>query len=114
MRDGGRLSAAIEVLTEIEARHRPAKLALKAWGDASRFAGSKDRAFVSGLVLDALRKRRSLGWMMGADTPRAVALGALRFGWSWPVERIADAAGEEPHGPGALSDDERGALEKPK
>ena len=114
MRDGGRLSAAIEVLTEIEARHRPAKLALKAWGDASRFAGSKDRAFVSGLVLDALRKRRSLGWMMGADTPRAVALGALRFGWNWPVERIADAAGEEPHGPGALSDDERGALEKPK
>ena len=53
MRDGGRVSAAIEVLTEIETRHFPAKMALKRWGEAARYAGSKDRAFVSGLVLDA-------------------------------------------------------------
>lgn len=107
MRDGGRLSAAISVLEDIENRHKPARLALKAWGDASRFAGSKDRAFVSGLVLDALRRRRSLGWMMGADTPRAVAIGVLRFLWDWPLERIAEAAADEPHGPGALTDEER-------
>ncbi|MGZ3274157.1 MAG: hypothetical protein ACXU8Z_10370, partial [Caulobacteraceae bacterium] len=37
MRDGGRLSAAIEVLGEIETRHRPVRLALKAWGDAARY-----------------------------------------------------------------------------
>jgi 16S rRNA (cytosine967-C5)-methyltransferase len=114
LRDGGRLSAAIEVLEDIERRHRPARLALKAWGDASRFAGSKDRAFVSGLVLDGLRKKRSLGWMMGADTPRAVVLGAVRFAWEWPLERIAAAAGEEPHGPGALTADEVEALERPR
>ncbi|MDP3590561.1 hypothetical protein, partial [Phenylobacterium sp.] len=29
MRDGGRLSAAIEILTDVETRHRPVKLALK-------------------------------------------------------------------------------------
>lgn len=114
MRDGGRLSAAIEVLEDIERRHKPARLALKAWGDASRFAGSKDRAFVSGLVLDALRKKRSLGWMMGAETPRAVVLGAVRFAWEWPVERIAAAAAEEPHGPGALTGDEVEALDRPR
>ena len=34
MRDGGRLAAAIDVLSEIETRHRPVRLALKAWGDA--------------------------------------------------------------------------------
>lgn len=113
MRDGGRLSAAIGVLEEIENRHKPARLALKAWGDASRFAGSKDRAFVSGLALDALRHRRSLGWRMGADTARAVALGTLRFAWNWPVERIAEAAAETPHGPGPLSEQERAALEQP-
>ena len=61
MRDGGRIAAAIGVLADIEARHRPAKLALKAWGLDARYAGAKDRAFVSGLVLDVLRRRRSLG-----------------------------------------------------
>jgi 16S rRNA (cytosine967-C5)-methyltransferase len=114
MRDGGRLSAAIEVLGDIEGRHRPARLALKAWGDTSRFAGAKDRAFVSGLVLDVLRRKRSLAWRMGAEGPRATALGALRFLWDWPLERIADAAAEEPHGPGPLTDDERKALESPR
>lgn len=114
MRDGGRLSAAIEVLEDIELRHRPARLALKAWGEASRFAGSKDRAFVSGLVLDALRKKRSLGWMMGAQTPRAAVLGAVRFAWEWPLERIVAAAAEEPHGAGALTGDEVDALERPR
>ena len=113
MRDGGRISAAVDVLTEIEARHRPARLALKAWGEASRFAGSKDRAWVSGLVMDALRKRRSVGWRMGAQTPRAVALGVLRFGWGWPVERIAQAAGDQQHGIGPLTAAEEVALASP-
>ncbi|HEY0648005.1 RsmB/NOP family class I SAM-dependent RNA methyltransferase, partial [Phenylobacterium sp.] len=114
MRDGGRLAAAIEVLTEIETRHKPVRLALKAWGDASRYAGAKDRAWVSGLVLDVLRRRRSLAWRMGEETPRATALAALRFAWDWPVDRVAEAAGEEPHGPGALTDAERAALTKPR
>jgi len=114
MRDAGRLAAAIEVLTEIEARRRPVRLALKAWGDGARYAGAKDRAFVSGLVLDVLRRRRSLAWRMGEDGPRAAALGALRFLWEWPQERIAEAAGEEPHGPGPLTDAERAALEHPR
>ncbi len=113
MRDGGRISAAIEVLGDIEARHRPAHLALKAWGDASRYAGAKDRAFVSGLVLDALRRRRSMAWMIGEDSDRACVLGVLRFVWDWPLERLADAAGDAPHGPGALSDAERARLEQP-
>ncbi|HYG28224.1 MAG TPA: RsmB/NOP family class I SAM-dependent RNA methyltransferase [Caulobacteraceae bacterium] len=113
MRDGGRLSAAIEVLGEIEARHRPAKLALKGWGDANRFAGSKDRAFISGLVLDVLRKKRSLGWIMGDEGHRALVLGAVRFGWGWPLERIT-AAVEEQHGPGPLGAQEQAALESPR
>ncbi|HVI32987.1 RsmB/NOP family class I SAM-dependent RNA methyltransferase [Phenylobacterium sp.] len=114
MRDGGRLAAAIEVLEDIETRHRPVRLALKAWGDASRYAGAKDRAFVSGLVLDVLRRRRSLGWRMGEESVRAAALGALRFLWDWPLERIAEAAGEEPHGPGRLTEAERTALMHPR
>src|SRR6185312_14551084 len=89
-------------------------MALKNWGEAARYAGAKDRAFVSGLVLDVLRRRRSLGWRMGDESLRAAALGALRLLWHWPLERVAEAAGEEPHGPGPLTDGERAALETPR
>ncbi|MGZ6019512.1 MAG: RsmB/NOP family class I SAM-dependent RNA methyltransferase [Phenylobacterium sp.] len=114
MRDAGRLAAAIEVLTQIDERHRPVRMALKNWGESARYAGSKDRAFVSGLVLDVLRRRRSLGWRMGDESLRAAALGALTFVWGWPLERVAEAAGEEPHGPGPLTDAERTALAAPR
>ena len=112
MRDGGRLAAAIGVLGEIESRHRTARLALKDWGERARYAGAKDRAFVSGLVLDVLRRRRSLGWMMGEQSDRARALAALRFVWDWPTGRIEAAAGDE-HGPGAFTEAERARLETP-
>ena len=114
MRDGGKLAAAIEVLADIEAHRRPVRLALKAWGDRSRFAGAKDRAWVSGLVLDALRRKRSLAWRMGEEGPRALALGVLGLSWSWPLERIAEAAGDEPHGPGPLTEAEIQALTAPR
>lgn len=114
MTPAGRLAAAIEVLREIEERHRPARLALKAWGDGARYAGSKDRAWVSGLVLDGLRRRRSLGWVMGEESPRAVAFAVLRVAWGWPLDQVATAAAGEPHGPGALSEAETKALSEPQ
>jgi 16S rRNA (cytosine967-C5)-methyltransferase len=114
LRDGGRLAAAIEVLTDVETRHRPIKLALKGWGEGARYAGSKDRAFISGLAMDVLRRRRSLAWAMGDESPRAAALAALKFYWRWPMERIAEAAGDEVHGPGPLTDAERASLDHPR
>jgi 16S rRNA (cytosine967-C5)-methyltransferase len=114
MRDGARIAAAIAVLDEIDQRHKPVRMALKNWGESARYAGAKDRAFVSGLVLDALRRRRSLAWRMGADSQRAVALGVLGLAWGWPAERIAEAAAEAPHGPGALSEAEAAALGSPR
>ena len=114
MRDGGRLTAAIEVLTEIETRHKPVRLAMKNWGEGARYAGSKDRAFISGLVLDVLRRRRSLGWRMGDDSLRAAVLATLHLHWDWPIERLADAAGDEVHGHGPLTDAERAALAAPR
>jgi len=89
-------------------------MALKGWGESARYAGSKDRAFVSGLVLDALRRRRSLGWAMGDDSARAAALAVLRFVWDWPVERIAEAAADEQHGIGALTEAEAKAFATPR
>ena len=114
MTPSARLAAAIDVLSGIEERHQPAHLALKSWGGQARYAGSKDRAWVSGLVLDSLRRKRSLAWMIGADGPRAQALAALRFAWGWPVEEVAKAAAGEPHGPGALTPDEAKGLTEPR
>lgn len=110
MTPSARLAAAIEVLAATLERHKPARLALKDWGERARYAGSGDRAWVSGLVLDSLRKRRSLSERMEEGTPRALALSALRFAWDWDVEDIAVAAAGEPHGPGALSSQEIQAL----
>ncbi|HVX82152.1 MAG TPA: MFS transporter, partial [Devosiaceae bacterium] len=59
MRLPGRLAAAIEILAEVEGRHRPVSEALKSWGLANRFAGSGDRAAIGNLVYDALRRRAS-------------------------------------------------------
>ena len=77
MRLGGRLAAAIEVLDDIERRHRPAADALRDWGLSHRFAGAGDRAAIGNIVYDALRRRRSAAWLFDADTPRALGFGAL-------------------------------------
>lgn len=112
MRDGGRLAAAIAVLEDMDTRHQPVRLALKSWSDGARFAGAKDRAFVSGLVLDCLRRRRSLAWRMGDEAWRGIVLAAAGLSWAWLIERIA-AAAADPFGPGALTEVETERLTNP-
>lgn len=107
----GRISAAIEVLTEVFARHRPASEALKDWGKAHRFAGSSDRHAIGTLVFDCLRRRNSLSARMGDGRPRALVLAALRDVWSLAPGEIA-AHGIAEHGPGPLSDAEKTALDR--
>jgi 16S rRNA (cytosine967-C5)-methyltransferase len=109
MTPSARLSAAIEVLDAILARHRPAADALADWGRAHRFAGSGDRAAIGNLVFDALRKKSSLAWRMGSDTPRAVLLGLIGFEWESPAALDRLASGER-FAPAPLTDDERAAL----
>jgi 16S rRNA (cytosine967-C5)-methyltransferase len=92
MTPGARLSAAIEVLADIEERRRPAGDALKDWGLAHRFAGSGDRAAIGGLVFDALRRRSSAAFLMGASTPRAILFGALRLERGMSADSIARVA----------------------
>jgi 16S rRNA (cytosine967-C5)-methyltransferase len=99
MTPGARLSAAIEVLADIEDRRRPAADALKDWGLAHRFAGSGDRAAIGGLVFDALRRRSSATYLMGASTPRAILFGALRLERGMSVDSIARLADGVRHAP---------------
>jgi 16S rRNA (cytosine967-C5)-methyltransferase len=112
MTPSARLSAAIEVFADIDARRRPAADTLKDWGLSHRFAGSGDRAAIAGLVYDALRRKASSAWLMGEATPRAVLIGMLHR------ERGLDAAAIEAlcsgarYAPAPLSEAERAALER--
>jgi len=105
-----RLSAAIEVLADIEARRRPAADALKDWGLAHRFAGSSDRAAIAGLAYDALRRKSSSAWLMGEPTPRAVLIGMLHRERGLDVAGIAALLSGARFAPAPLSEAERTAL----
>ncbi len=111
MTPAAKLAAAIEVLGNLESDRRPANDALKAWGLAHRFAGSGDRAGIAGLVYDALRRRASSAWLMGAETPRAILLGMLKRERSLDTDAIAKLADGAGYGPAALTDDERQRLD---
>ncbi|MBI2715759.1 MAG: RsmB/NOP family class I SAM-dependent RNA methyltransferase [Rhizobiales bacterium] len=111
MTPAARLAAAIEVFANLESERRPAGDALKAWGLAHRFAGSGDRAAIAGLVYDALRRRASSAWLMGAETPRAILLGMLKRERGLDSDAIGKLASGAQYAPEALSDDERKRLD---
>lgn len=103
MRLPGRIAAAIEVLADIEARHRPVAEALKSWGLNNRFAGAGDRAAIGNLVYDTLRRKRSHAFLMGAETPRALVLSVVVREWGISIEALADGFAGDSHAPETLS-----------
>ncbi len=110
MQTGARLQAAIEVLGEIGARGRAASVALADWGRAHRFAGSADRAWIGNLVYDSLRRKQSLAYLMQSDTPRAIALAALRLSWGMLATEIAALCSGERFCPEAVTPEEERGL----
>jgi 16S rRNA (cytosine967-C5)-methyltransferase len=112
MTPGARIAAAIEILGDVAARHRPVADLLKDWATSHRFAGSGDRAAIGNIVYDALRRRRSIAWAMASDAPRALALGAVAFFWGRKSGEIADML-TAPHAPEPLSGDEAQRLSSP-
>jgi 16S rRNA (cytosine967-C5)-methyltransferase len=110
MTPAARLSAAIELLDAIDVQRVPAAKALKEWGTAHRFAGSGDRAAISGLVWDVLRRRASSAWIMGEDTPRAHLLGMLHLERKLDTEVIAALCDGGRFAPAPITEAERSAL----
>ncbi len=110
MTPAARLSAAIELIETIDAQRVPAAKALKEWGTAHRYAGSGDRAAISGLIWDVLRRRASSAWIMDDDTPRARVLGMLKVERGLDVETIAALCDGGRFTPEPLTEGERAAL----
>jgi 16S rRNA (cytosine967-C5)-methyltransferase len=110
MTPAARLSAAIELIETIDTQRVPAAKALKEWGTAHRYAGSGDRAAISGLIWDVLRRRASSAWIMDADTPRARVLGMLKVERGLDVDAIAALCDGGRFAPEPLTEGERAAL----
>ncbi|MBN8999029.1 MAG: RsmB/NOP family class I SAM-dependent RNA methyltransferase, partial [Rhizobiales bacterium] len=108
-----RISAAIEVLDDIIDRRRPAADALKDWGLAHRFAGSKDRRAIGDLVFDALRHRASSAFAAGGEDGRAIVLGHFRLHRGLDLEGLERAIAGERFAPAPLTAAERQALAEP-
>lgn len=113
MTPSARLSAAIDILADLITRRRPAGDAIKDWGLAHRFAGSGDRAALSGLVFDTLRRRASSAHVMGSEEPRALVLGMLATVRGMDVAAIERLCDGGRFAPAPLTPDERARLENP-
>ncbi|MEE9272760.1 MAG: RsmB/NOP family class I SAM-dependent RNA methyltransferase [Robiginitomaculum sp.] len=111
MKFGGRIQAAIEVLEDVQRQHTPATFALRDWGKAHRFAGSKDRAAIGGIVFDALRRKSSTAWRMNDESARALVLGTLVWAWGESTQSLSAAFKDDTHSPTPLTPSEIKHLE---
>ena len=110
MRLGGRIQAAAEVLEDILERKTPATMALRDWGKAHRFAGSKDRSAIGNYVHDALRCKSSIAFRMDSEMPHALALGSAIFMGGKTVNELVEAFEGDKHAPSKLNQDEMAKL----
>lgn len=114
MTPSARFAAAVELLGFIEAAPTPADQHVTAFFRARRYAGSKDRRWVSEFVYRCLRRKGELDWYtvtleMNAG-PRTAALLSLVLFDEIDASQIADDYFGGTHGLDALNEQEVAAL----
>ena len=121
MRPAARLQTLSELLAETLSSRQAADFIVKQWGRQNRFAGSKDRRFLSDGLFTILRHYGNLRDRLGADDPLLITLLAYIDVVDESVkitldEALALADGQA-HAPSPLSPEQidclRQALEKP-
>ncbi|MFB9263708.1 RsmB/NOP family class I SAM-dependent RNA methyltransferase [Bradyrhizobium erythrophlei] len=110
MTPAARLSAAIELIDTIDAQRIPAAKALKEWGTAHRYAGSGDRAAISGLIWDVLRRQSSSAYLMDDGSARARVLGMLKLERGMDLATITALCDGGRFAPTPLTEAEQTAL----
>ena len=111
MTPAARLAAAASVLDSIAQGRQPAEAVLKAWGQANRYAGSKDRRAVADRVYKVLRARARLSWAMGGrEDGRALVIGSLSLIDGLALDEIETLHSGDGYGPRPLSKQERSRL----
>ena len=110
MRLPGRIAAAIDVLTDIDAHKRPVAGPGEAVAEPPGLQRLGDRAAIGNLVYDALRRRSSHAWAMGEDTPRALVLSVVVREWGENVEELNQSLTGDRFGPGEITPEETARL----
>lgn len=113
MRLPGRLTAATEVLDEIENHKRPVSDALRDWGIRHRFAGAGDRAAIGNFVYDVLRRKGTHAQLMGTRTSRPLALSVAVREWGRDPEQLAADFAQDRFAPAPIEADELEHLRAP-
>lgn len=76
MTPGGRIAAAIDILEMLDAADAaPADKVMADWARGNRYAGSKDRQAIAGMVYGVLRRRGQIDWWL--DRTRGIEPGQM-------------------------------------
>ena len=110
MTPAARLAAAAEILDRLRSGRTAAEDVLKGWGQANRYAGSKDRRAIADRVYRVLRNRARLEWAAGRDDGRALVLFSLSLLDGVPLPEIEALYNGQGYAPPPLSEDERARL----
>lgn len=119
MTPGGRAAAAIELLGRLETGAAPVDRAIAGYFRGRRYAGSKDRASVSGLVYGVLRRRAELEWRLGqagadcsegAGRARRLVLAQIVTGPADERLEPDEVFNGEGHAPAPLDEEEKRAV----
>lgn len=115
MTPAARLQAAADILDQLNGTRATAESVLKTWGQANRYAGSKDRRAIADRVYGCLRARARLLWAMQADerkpgAGRAMVLASLALIDGLPLSDIETLFSGAGYGPAPLSATERDRL----
>ena len=113
MTPAARLQAAAEILDQLAGARLTAEAVLKNWGQANRYAGSKDRRAIADRVYRCLRAKQRLLWAMQAPergSGRALVLGSLALIDGLPIAEIEALFSGQGYGPAPLSAEERQRL----
>jgi 16S rRNA (cytosine967-C5)-methyltransferase len=117
MTPGARLSAAIDILDRLARDHTaPADKVMADWGRGNRYAGSKDRQAIAGIVYGVLRRRGQIDWWLErvqgvepnaetgsrAPTARDRVLVWLQLGEGWRLTDLEKACDGERFAPDRL------------
>lgn len=121
MKPSARVQSAIELLEQLQdiwakQRHAPMDALMNDYFKARRYIGSKDRGAIAELVYYVLRNGGAIEWHVEktgrAANPRRVILAALYLGQGLSTDELAELFNEEKYAPSALTDAEKGMLER--
>jgi 16S rRNA (cytosine967-C5)-methyltransferase len=112
MTPGARISAAIEILDQVEADPRPADRVVEAYFRQRRYAGSKDRHAVAERAYGVLRRRRRIDWRLvmadwqAAPTGRTRVLADMALAGGQDRAAVSALCTGEGHAPAPLDEAE--------